>query len=44
MFLLYAGAVHEAGAVKSRKRARTAVSDWMKLEQERGIATAACRS
>jgi peptide chain release factor 3 len=36
-FLLYAGAVHEAGAVKSRKQARTAVSDWMKLEQERGI-------
>ncbi len=36
-FLLYAGAVHEAGAVKSRKQARTAVSDWMALEQERGI-------
>jgi peptide chain release factor 3 len=36
-FLLYAGAVHEAGAVKSRKQARSAVSDWMKLEQERGI-------
>jgi peptide chain release factor 3 len=36
-FLLYAGAVHEAGAVKSRKVARAATSDWMKLEQERGI-------
>ena len=36
-FLLYAGAVQEAGAVKSRKHARTAVSDWMALEQERGI-------
>jgi len=36
-FLLYAGAVHEAGAVKSRKVERAATSDWMKLEQERGI-------
>ena len=36
-FLLYAGAVQEAGAVKSRKQARTAVSDWMALEQQRGI-------
>jgi peptide chain release factor 3 len=36
-FLLYSGAVHEAGAVKSRKQARTATSDWMALEQERGI-------
>ena len=35
--LLYAGAVQEAGAVRSRKQARTAVSDWMALEQERGI-------
>jgi peptide chain release factor 3 len=36
-FLLYAGAVREAGAVKSRKQARAATSDWMELEQERGI-------
>jgi peptide chain release factor 3 len=36
-FLLYAGAVNQAGAVQSRKRSRTAVSDWMALEQERGI-------
>ncbi|MEX2620349.1 MAG: peptide chain release factor 3 [Egibacteraceae bacterium] len=36
-FLLYSGAVHEAGAVKSRKQARTATSDWMELEKERGI-------
>ncbi len=36
-FLLYAGAVGEAGAVKSRRVARAARSDWMKLEQERGI-------
>ena len=36
-FLLFAGALHEAGAVKSRKQARTATSDWMALEKERGI-------
>ncbi|QBI18674.1 peptide chain release factor 3 [Egibacter rhizosphaerae] len=35
--LLFSGAVHEAGAVKSRKQAKQATSDWMKLEQERGI-------
>ncbi|WP_336249923.1 peptide chain release factor 3 [Stomatohabitans albus] len=36
-FLLYAGAVGEAGAVKSRRVARGTRSDWMALEQERGI-------
>ncbi|MBW3665102.1 MAG: peptide chain release factor 3 [Actinobacteria bacterium] len=36
-FLLYAGAVEEAGAVRSRKVARTARSDWMELEKQRGI-------
>jgi peptide chain release factor 3 len=36
-FLLFSGAVHEAGAVKSRKQARTTISDWMALEQQRGI-------
>jgi len=35
--LLYSGAIHLAGSVKSRKASRHAVSDWMKLEQERGI-------
>ncbi|MBK6485333.1 MAG: peptide chain release factor 3 [Gemmatimonadetes bacterium] len=35
--LLYGGAIHLAGAVKSRRAARHATSDWMKLEQERGI-------
>jgi peptide chain release factor 3 len=35
--LLYGGALHVAGAVKSRKASRHAVSDWMALEQERGI-------
>jgi peptide chain release factor 3 len=36
-FLLYAGAIDEAGAVRSRKVERTARSDWMELEQQRGI-------
>ena len=36
-FLLYSGAVHEAGAVQSRKTARTSTSDWMELERQRGI-------
>ena len=35
--LLYARAIHLAGSVKSRKAARHAVSDWIKMEQERGI-------
>ena len=35
--LLYAGAIHLAGSVKGRRAARHAVSDWMQLEQERGI-------
>jgi len=36
-FLLFGGAIQLAGAVKSRKAARHATSDWMKLEQQRGI-------
>ncbi len=35
--LLYSGAIHLAGSVKGRKAGRLAVSDWMKMEQERGI-------
>ena len=35
--LLYGGAIHEAGSVKARRAGRHATSDWMKLEQERGI-------
>ena len=35
--LLYGGAIHLAGAVKSRKASRHATSDWMALEKERGI-------
>jgi len=35
--LLFGGAIQLAGAVKSRKAARHATSDWMSIEQERGI-------
>jgi peptide chain release factor 3 len=35
--LLYAGAIELAGAVRGRKDRRHAVSDWMAMEQERGI-------
>ncbi len=35
--LLFGGAIQMAGAVKSRKAARHATSDWMSIEQERGI-------
>ncbi len=35
--LLFGGAIHIAGAVKSGKTSRAAVSDFMKMEQERGI-------
>lgn len=35
--LLYGGAIHMAGMVKSRKSARHATSDWMAIERERGI-------
>ena len=38
--LLYGGAIQMAGAVKSRKTDRGATSDWMKMEQERGISVA----
>ncbi|MBK5223306.1 MAG: GTP-binding protein [Acidimicrobiia bacterium] len=36
-FLLYAGAVAEAGTVKARAGRRRATSDWMAMEQQRGI-------
>ncbi|MEJ5206946.1 peptide chain release factor 3 [Denitratimonas sp. CY0512] len=35
--LLFGGAIQMAGSVKSRKTTRHATSDWMTLEQERGI-------
>ena len=36
-FLLFGGAIQMAGTVKGRKARRHATSDWMQLEQERGI-------
>ena len=36
-FLLYGGAVQLAGSVTARKRQRATTSDWMELEQKRGI-------
>jgi len=35
--LLFGGAIHMAGAVKSKKNVRKTVSDFMQMEQERGI-------
>jgi peptide chain release factor 3 len=35
--LLYGGAIKLAGTVKGRKASRHATSDWMALEQQRGI-------
>ena len=35
--LLFGGAIQQAGEVKARGDRRRARSDWMKVEQERGI-------
>ncbi|MEK6807036.1 MAG: GTP-binding protein, partial [Pseudomonadota bacterium] len=35
--LLFGGAIQLAGTVKGRKASRHATSDWMTLEQQRGI-------
>ena len=35
--LLYGGAIHLAGAVKARRAQKSATSDWMQVEKERGI-------
>jgi peptide chain release factor 3 len=35
--LLYGGAIHLAGSVKSRKSNKHATSDWMEIEKKRGI-------
>ncbi len=35
--LLYSGAIQTAGMVKGRKGRKAATSDWMAMEQERGI-------
>ena len=39
--LLYGGAIRSAGSVKSRRSERHATSDWLEMEQERGISITA---
>lgn len=39
--LLYSGMIHTAGMVRSRKGRKAAASDWMAMEQERGISITA---
>lgn len=36
-FLLFGGQIQVAGAVKSNKIRKTATSDWMDIEKQRGI-------
>jgi peptide chain release factor 3 len=36
-FLLFSGAIEEAGSVTARRQARSTTSDWMELERARGI-------
>ena len=38
--LLFGGAIHVAGAVKSNKIKKTATSDWMEIEKQRGTSVA----
>jgi peptide chain release factor 3 len=35
--LLFGGAIHLAGAVKAKRNQKSATSDWMAIERERGI-------
>src|SRR5580692_3756546 len=39
--LLYSGMIHTAGMVQGRKGRKAATSDWMAMEQERGISITA---
>ena len=39
--LLFGGAIHLAGAVKAKKGGKAATSDWMAIEQQRGISVTA---
>lgn len=39
--LLYSGMIHTAGMVRGRKGHKAAASDWMAMEQERGISITA---
>ena len=36
-YILYGGAINQAGSVKGKATAKHAVSDWMEIEKERGI-------
>ena len=36
-FLLYGGAIQQAGIVKGKKNSKAATSDWMEIEKQRGI-------
>ena len=38
--LLYGGAIHVAAAAQSKKIRKTATSDWMEIEKQRGISVA----
>ena len=40
MVLLFGGAIHVAGAVKSNKIKKGATSDFMEIERQRGISVA----
>ena len=40
ILLLFGGAIQVAGAVKSNKIKKTATSDWMEIERQRGISVA----
>ena len=39
--LLFGGAIHLAGSVKARRARRHATSDWLQMEQDRGISITA---
>ena len=39
-FLLYSGQLAEAGSVKAKRGGKSARSDWMTMEQDRGISIA----
>ena len=39
-FLLYSGQLTEAGSVKAKRGGKSARSDWMTMEQDRGISIA----
>ena len=43
-FLLFGGQIQVAGAVKNNKIKKTATSDWMDIEKQRGISVSAHRS